>query len=38
MAKLINAARFTARADANPDAVSRIGPMRSLSVPRIPSE
>ena len=32
------AARFTEAADANPDAVKRVGPTRLSSVPRIPSE
>ena len=32
------AARFTAFAEASPDAVKRIGPTRTSSVPRIPSE
>ncbi len=32
------AALFTARGDAAPDPTSRIGPTRSASVPRIPSE
>ncbi len=34
----INAARFTAFAEAKPDAVKRTGPTRTSSVPRIPSE
>lgn len=32
------AARFTALAEAKPEAVRRIGPTRTSSVPRIPSE
>ena len=35
--KQVNAARFTAAAEASPDATNRIGPTRTLSVPRIPS-
>ena len=36
-AKLASAARFTAGADASPDATSRTGPTRTASVPRLPS-
>ena len=34
----IYAARFTAPGDARPLAVRRVGPTRSASVPRIPSD
>ncbi len=36
--KALNAAAFTEPGLAVPDAVSRIGPTRSTSVPRMPSE
>ena len=37
-AKAANAATFTDRDDARPEATSRTGPTRESSVPRIPSE
>jgi hypothetical protein len=38
IANEIIAARFTALAEARPDAVSLVGPTRLSSVPRMPSE